>query len=143
MATRGNWDIAANRKAIYTTDREGYFVKENERKRLKRVIGLFFGLLVCFLPVIGVMGIRYGADAYSKKRSVTVDDCVVKSVVEASGEILFAVELPGQEPSSLPEMRVVYAYKTREKNQRETAVGDTVICSFPERNTGLKGYVVW
>ena len=89
------------------------------------------------------MGIRYGADVYSKKRSVIVDDCVVKSVIEAPKEILFVVELPGPEQSLLPGMRVVHAYGKREKDQQEVEIGDAVTCAFPERDTSRKGYVVW
>ncbi|MDE5825275.1 MAG: hypothetical protein K2N44_13120 [Lachnospiraceae bacterium] len=113
------------------------------KKGLKKAIGLFFGLLVLVLPIIGPIGIRYCADVYSKKRSVIVDDCVVKSIVEAPKEILFVVELPGPEHSLLPEMRVVHAYGKREKDQQEVEIGDAVTCAFPERNTSRKGYVVW
>ena len=141
--TQVNWDIAVNKKVTYTTDWEGCRVKGKERKRLKKAIGLFFGLLVSALPIICIMGIRYSADVYSKKRSVILDDCVIKSVVEAPKEILFVVELPGQEYSFLPEMRVVHAYGKREKDQQEVEIGDAVTCAFPERDTSRKGYVVW
>lgn len=117
--------------------------KEKRRKRLKQAIGLFFALFVVFLPLIGFIGIRYGADVYSTKRSVIVDDCVVKAVVEAPKEILFAVELPGQWYSSWPEMRVVHAYGKWEKEQQVVEIGNTVTCAFPDQNTCIKGYVVW
>lgn len=117
--------------------------KGNGRKRLKQAIGLFLGLLFIFSPLIGFMGIRYSADVYSRKRSVIVDDCVVKAVVEAPKEILFAVELPDQRYSFWPDMRVVHAYGKWEKDRQEVEIGDTVTCAFPDRNTGNKGYVVW
>lgn len=117
--------------------------KGNGRKRLKQAIGLFLGLLFIFSPLIGFMGIKYSADVYSRKRSMIVDDCVVKAVVEAPKEILFAVELPDQWYSFWPEMRVVHAYGRWEKDRQEVAIGDTVTCAFPDRNTGIKGYVVW
>ena len=143
MVTQVNWAIVVNKKVIYTTDSEGCCVNGKGKKGLKKAIGLFFALLVLALPVIGVMGIRYGADVYSKKRSVIVDDCVVKSIIEAPKEILFVVELPGPEYSLLPGMRVVHAYGKREKDQRKVEIGDAVTCAFPERDTSRKGYVVW
>ena len=141
--TQVNWDIAVNKKVTYTNDQEGCCVNGKSKKGLKKAIGLFFGLLVLALPIIGPIGIRYSADVYSGKRSVIVDDCVVKSIVEAPKEILFVVELPGSEHSLLPGMRVVHAYGKREKDLQEVEIGDVVTCAFPERDTSRKGYVVW
>lgn len=115
----------------------------NKRKRFKKAVGLFFALFVYAFPIICFVGIKYGADVYSGKRSVIVEDCVVKTIVEAPREILFAVELPGQEDSSLPKMCVVHAYGKREKDRQEVAIGDTVTCAFPDRDTRQKGFVVW
>ena len=141
--TQVNWDIAVNKKVTCSNGREGCCVNGKGKKGLKKAIGLFFGLLVSALPVIGFVGIRHSADVYSGKRSVIVDDGGVKSIVEAPKEILFVVELPGPEHSLLPGMRVVHAYGKREKDRQEVEIGDSVTCAFPERDTNQKGYVVW
>lgn len=135
MATQADSVTAAGGRVIS--------VKENQQNRFKQTMGLFIALLVCSLPVMGVIGIRYGANTYSMRHSITVEGCVVKSVVEAPGETLLVVELPGQEYSFWPQMCVVRAYGTRERDRQEVETGDMVTCAFPDQDTRQKGFVVW
>lgn len=112
------------------------------RAALIKIIGVLAALLLITLPITGIMGVRYGADYYGKKRAAIVDNCVVMSVVESPKETLLVVRLPQTFDNPMPDwsLRVVRAYGKREKDKPDIEEGDTVVCGFPEKK---KGFVVW
>lgn len=120
-------------------------MKEKGHKSRKKIVGLIAAIFVVTLPYCSVMGIRHGADAYARKRSVVINDCIVKSVVEAPREILLVVEFPMVQDNLVigGQMHIVRAYGKWETNRHKVAAGDIVTCAFPGRDTRNKGFVVW
>lgn len=148
METSRDWDTVTGERAIYQGDVpicEVCDMKEKEHKSRKKIAGLIAAIFVVTLPCWSVMGIRHGADAYAGKRSVVISDCIVKSVVEAPGEVLLVVEFPMVQDNLVigGQMHIVRAYGKWETNKHKVAAGDTVTCAFPERDTRNKGFVVW
>ena len=148
MEMSRNWDTVIGGRAIYQGDVpfcEVRDMKEKGQKIWKKIVGLIVATLVVLLPYWSVMGIRYGADVHSRKRSVVINDCVVKAVVESSGETLLVVEFPMVQDDLVigGQMHIVRAYGKWEIGKQEVTVGDIVTCAFPERDTRKKGFVVW
>lgn len=148
METSRDWDIVIGERVIYHGDTpccEVCGMKEKGQKTWKKVVGLTVAILVVTLPFWSVMGIRYGAGVYSEKRSFIVNDCVVKSVVEAPRETLLVVEFPVVQNNLVigGQLHIVRAYGRWETGKHKVAAGDIVTCAFPERNTTNKGFVVW
>ncbi|MDE7477552.1 MAG: hypothetical protein K2M91_06340 [Lachnospiraceae bacterium] len=118
-------------------------MKEKRQKTGIKIVGFMSALIFATIPFWGSMSIRYGVDQYAKKRAIIVDNCVIKSIVEAPKETLFVVEFSQTENTSVSDLHIVHAYGKWEKDKQKAAVGDMITCSFPERDTSRKGYAVW